>query len=215
MRKRLCALTTWAAMLTACGGGPGGLAVGATGPTEAVISGTASGMPTGVTVLLKNGDAETLAVTGGGAFTFSKKVAVSVNYNVMLVTQPSGYHCTVDGGSGTVAQGSTSISTVAVTCQAAALALSNFNVGVTVSGLASGQNVTFANGTSSLTATGNGLYLFADNYAKQAVYAGRAGGYEVTVKTNPKEQTCTLTGGSGALNIADFINFVNVLVECK
>ncbi len=216
MRKRLCILTAWVAALNACGGsGSTSVVVGAGGPTEAVIGGTVSGVPTGVTVLLKNGGVETLAVTGGGVFMFNKKVAAGASYTVTMVTQPSGYNCDVIGGSGTVAQGVTNISTVAVTCQSAALALSNFNVGVTVSGLASSQSITFANGTSTLTVTDNGLYLFADNYAKQAVYSGRAGGYEVTVKTNPIGQICTLTGGSGALSIGDITNFVNVQVSCK
>ncbi|MBA5687236.1 hypothetical protein [Rugamonas apoptosis] len=215
MRNNLLFLTVLTAALAACGGSSTNAGADTAAPTEAAISGAVSGMPTGVTVLLKNGDVETLAVTGGGAFTFNKKVAAGLAYNVTLVTQPSGYNCNVLSGSGTVPQGVTSVPTVVVTCQPAALAFANFNVGVTVSGLASGQSVTFANGASVLTVTDNGLYLFADNYAKQAVYAGRAGGYEVTVKTNPIGQTCTLTGGSGALSFGDFANFVNVQVSCK
>ncbi|MYM75141.1 hypothetical protein GTP56_23505 [Duganella sp. FT134W] len=216
MHKYRFVLTVLAAALTACGGGgSAGVTAGTPAPTEATLGGTVSGVPAGVTVLLKNGDAETLAVTGGGAFAFSKKVAAGASYNVTLVTQPSGYTCSLASGSGTATQGTTSISTIAVTCQVAVLAMSNFNVGVTVSGLASGQSVTFANGASTLVVSGNGLYLFADSYVKQAVYAGTLGGYDVTVKTPPTGQTCTLTGASGALKLGDPANFVNVQAACK
>lgn len=78
-----------------------------------------------------------------------------------------------------------------------------------------GQSITFANGASNLTVTGNGLHLFADNYAKQAIYAGHAGGYEVNVKPNSTGPACTLTRGSGALSLLNPVNFVNVQVECK
>lgn len=215
MRKELFVVMALSAALTACGGG-GSVGVTTPAPTEATLSGTVSGVPAGVSVLLKNGDAETLAVTGGGAFAFAKKVAAGAAYNVTLVTQPSGYSCSVANGSGTAAQGTTSITSIAVTCHTAALAMSLFNVGVTVSGLASGQSVTFVNSLSTLTVSGNGLYLFADNYAKLAAPAGQpAGSYSVVVKTNPTGQTCTLTGASGALANSDPTNFVNVQAACK
>ena len=201
--------------LGGCGGGVS-YSVG-TPPvaTDATISGTVSGMPSGLTILLKNNDAETLAVTGSGSFTFTKKVAVGAGYNVTALTQPTGRNCTVSNGSGTVAAGVTSISSVSVSCTDAAVALSSFNVGVTVSGLQAGHSVTFSNGMSTLTADSDGLYVFKDVYYKQVIYAGTPGGYQVVVQTNPAGQTCTLTGAAGALGPGDITNFVNVQAACK
>jgi putative esterase len=79
----------------------------------------------------------------------------------------------------------------------------SFTVGGTVSGL-SGTVVLQDNGGDDLSVTANGSFTFATPLAGGAAY-------NVTVKTNPSGQTCTVTGGSGAIGSA---NVTNVAVSC-
>ena len=60
------------------------------------------------------------------------------------------------------------------------------------------------NGGDNLSVTGNGSFTFAT-----PVVAG--GAYNVTVKTNPSGQTCTVSGGSGTVASA---NITSVAVSC-
>ena len=103
-------------------------------------------------------------------------------------TNPAGQTCSVANGSGTV--GSADITNVAVTCTAAAA----YSVGGTVSGL-SGTVVLQDNGGDNLTVSASGGFTFAT-----ALATGSA--YDVTVKTNPAGQTCTVANGTGTVGSA-------------
>ena len=78
-----------------------------------------------------------------------------------------------------------------------------YTVGGTVSGL-SGTVVLQDNGGDNLSVSANGPFTFAT-----ALAAGAA--YNVTVKTNPSGQTCTVSSGSGTIASA---NITNVAVSC-
>ena len=78
-----------------------------------------------------------------------------------------------------------------------------YSVGGTVSGL-SGTAVLQDNGGDDLTITAGGPFTFATQLA-----AGAA--YNVTVKTSPAGQTCTVTNGTGTMASA---NVTNVGVAC-
>jgi hypothetical protein len=68
----------------------------------------------------------------------------------------------------------------------------SYRLGVNVTGLLSGQSVTFLNGTDSLVVAGG---------TSQAYFArrvGQGGAYAVTVGTQPANESCALTGGSGS-----------------
>jgi Putative esterase len=124
-------------------------------------------------------------------------VAAGGAYNVTVKTNPSGQSCTVSAGSGTVA--SANVTSVAVSCAASA----SYSIGGTVSGL-SGAVVLQDNGGDSLSVTSNGPFTFATPVA-----AG--GAYNVTVKTNPSGQSCTVSAGSGTVASA---NVTSVAVSC-
>lgn len=194
--------------LAACGGG-GGAAT-----TSASISGTVSGLPGG-TLLLNNAGTETIAVSANGGFSFAKPVPEGNAYNVTLVGEPTGENCVVANGRGTVAHDVDSVSNVSVSCSSGVgTPWTTFVVGATVSGLSSGNSVTLMNnGSDTLTASDTGLFLFPPQVTA-AVYSGRTGGYEVTIKTQPSNQSCSVSNGSGA-ETSGAINFVNVLVSCK
>ncbi len=84
-----------------------------------------------------------------------------------------------------------------------AVSTGTFSVGGTVSGL-SGTVVLQNNGGDDLSVAGNGPFAFA------SLLAGGAA-YNVTVKTSPAGQTCTVAGGSGTVAST---NVTSVTVTC-
>ena len=81
--------------------------------------------------------------------------------------------------------------------------LTTYSIGGTVSGL-SGTVVLQDNGGDDLSVSANGAVTFATKLPTGAAY-------NVTVKTNPAGQTCTVAGGSGTVGSA---NVTNVAVTC-
>lgn len=91
-------------------------------------------------------------------------------------------------------------------CALAALAAcGGGEVGGELSGMGASRSVTLLNnGTDALTLTRNGRFSFA-----QTLQAGAS--YEVTVRTPPAGQTCTVTNGSGTINVnGDSVDDVRV-----
>jgi putative esterase len=87
----------------------------------------------------------------------------------------------------------------------ASAAPSTYTVGGTASGLASGNTVILQNnGGNDLSVAANGAFTFG-----AALAAGAA--YNITVKTNPAGQTCTVANGTGAVGAA---NVTTVAVTC-
>ncbi len=80
---------------------------------------------------------------------------------------------------------------------------STYSVGGSTSGL-SGTVVLRNNGGDDLTLTANGPFNFATKLASGAAY-------NVTVKTNPSGQSCSVANGSGTIGSADV---TNVAVSC-
>ena len=133
----------------------------------------------------------TLSVSANGPFTFATPLACGAGYNVTVKTSPSGQTCTVSNGSGTVA--SANVTNVAVSCtniRPRRLLLDRRDCfgAVRDRGLQD-------NGGDDLSVSSNGSFTFAT-----AVMEGA--GYNVTVRTNPSGQTCTVTGGSGTVGSA-------------
>ena len=81
--------------------------------------------------------------------------------------------------------------------------IATYSVGGTVSGL-SGTVVLQDNGGDDLSVSGNGSFTFDTPVADGA-------GYQVTVKTNPSGQSCTVSSGSGTVAGA---NVTGVAVSC-
>ena len=165
-------------------------------PATYSVGGTVSGL-SGTVVLQDNGG-DDLSVGTSGAFTFATALATGSAYNVTVKTNPAGQTCSVANGSGTV--GTANITNVAVTCTAAP---ATYSVGGTVSGL-SGTVVLQDNGGDNLSVGTSGAFTFAT-----ALATGSA--YNVTVKTNPAGQTCSVANGSGTVGSA---NITNVAVTC-
>lgn len=154
------------------------------------LSGTVSGLASGVSVVLRNAS-ETVTLSGDGTFVFPTAVAGA--YAVTVDTQPMNQTCTVANGSGTA---TADVSNVTVTCS------SGFTVGGAVSGLGSGKSVVLQNGTEQLTVSMSGSFTFP---------TPTMGAYAVSIVTQPMNQSCVLANESGTATA----NVTNVTVTCS
>lgn len=202
--------------MAGCGGGGGGglLDYRYTPHTSATISGDTYGLAPNNTVLVVNNGTEIIAVKGNNHFQFANPVASNAPYNVTLLGNPNGRACTVANGTGTILPDAVDIRIVGVMCNPAAVGIASYKVGVTVSGLATGGTVSFADAQGNiLSASNNGLSVFAQAYSPLQVPGAS---YKVTMATNPPGQSCTLTNNVGTnSNGPDFADFVNVTAVCK
>ena len=171
------------------------VAVSCTANPTYAVGGSISGL-SGTVVLQDNGG-DDLSVSANGPFAFATKLATGAAYNVTVKTNPSGQSCSVANGSGTI--GSADVSNVAVSCANSP----TYAVGGSVSGL-SGTVVLQDNGGDDLSVSANGPFTFATKLAGGAAY-------NVTVKTNPSGQSCSVANGSGTIGAADV---TNVAVSC-
>ena len=150
------------------------------------VGGTLSGLSTGATVVLQNNGADKLTLTGNGTFTFATAIASGSDYNVTVLTQPAGQTCSVTNASGTIDTNSDDVTSVSVTCAAAA------SLGGTLSGLAAGTSVTLSNAGVSLAIAANGAFAFPGTLPDGTAY-------NVTVVTQPVGQTCAVANPSGTI----------------
>ncbi|MEO7208401.1 MAG: Ig-like domain-containing protein [Steroidobacteraceae bacterium] len=167
-------------------------------PAPYTVGGMA-GLAAGASVVLEDNGGDALTLSANGAFTFSGTSANNAAYAVTVCTQPTDQNCSVSNGGGTVP--GASASNVSVDCTS-----TQFNVGVTVTGLTSGNTgLTLAdNGTDVLPVTANGSFNF-----NIAIATG--GAYAVTITTQPSAASCTL-GSNATGTIASAA--VTVAVTC-
>ncbi len=163
------------------------------------IGGAVTGLASGQQVTLNNNASDPLTVNADGTFTFPAAVAFNGSYAVTVGTQPTGQMCTVSNGSGAgVVAG---ITNVAVTCST-----NTYAIGGAITGLIAGQQVTLNNNA------GDPLTVNADGSFNFPTAVTFNGSYAVTVGTQPVNQTCTVTNGSGSGVVA---NIANVAVTCS
>jgi len=158
---------------------------------------TVGGAVTGLdgTLVLQNNGGDDLTISANGPFTFATPIAHNSSYEVTIETQPAGQICSVARGTGTIS--GTDVTDVTITC------LDTYTIGGTVTGL-DGTLVLQNNGGDDLTITANGPFTFATAIA-------HGSGYEVTVKTQPAGQTCSVAHATGTVSGADI---TNVTVTC-
>jgi hypothetical protein len=156
-RLLACAVLLLAADLTACGGGGSGGGSGGGGTATYSVGGAVSGLASGSTVLLQDNGGDNLTVSANGSFTFSTKVLAGQPYNVTVMTQPNGEHCSVANGSGVV--GAAAVTNVQVSCAAGQYRISGT---ITPASSGAGALVTLSGaGRASTTADSMGNYSFA------------------------------------------------------
>jgi len=141
----------------------------------------------GAGLVLTNNAGDDLSVNANGTFAFGTTVDDGSAYAVAVKTQPVDQTCTVAAGSGSVA--GAPVTNVAVTC-----VTTSFSVGGTVSGL-TGTVVLTDNGGDDLSVAADGSFTFGTKVVTGNPYA-------VAVKTQPVDQTCTVSAGSGTVGSA-------------
>ena len=161
------------------------------------VGGTIAGL-TG-TAVLENNAGNDLSTSTNGAFTFSTPLAQGSAYNVTVKTNPSGQVCTVTNPSGTIA--TANVTNVSITC--VTQVVPTYTVGGTIAGL-TGTAVLENNAGNDLSTSTNGSFTFSTPLAQGSAY-------NVTVKTNPSGQVCTVTNPSGTIATA---NVTNVSITC-
>lgn len=182
-------------------------------PTPYSLSGNVTGLPQGasVTLLLNGNDGRTVSNPSGDdfdflPFTLATLVVPGQNYEVTVGTvSPSGYACSVSGGTGTMP--ANAVDGIVVNCTPAG----PFTLGGTASGLDAGgpypSVVLMLNGDSSNTTavplTGNGAYSLG------SVAGGSA--YYVSLDTTGTAYDCTLVNRSGGATA----NVSNIDVNCR
>ncbi len=171
------------------------------------VGGTVSGLPTGVTLVLRNSlDGDTVAVSSSGAFAFPTGQQSGASYFALVEAQPSSATCTVSNGSGTV--GSSNVTSIAVNCTPnSGTSTPLYTIGGSVSGLPTGASVVLADSGNAdqVIVTANGAYAFP--VSEPSGFA-----YNVTVETAPSGETCTVSGASGNVGLA---NVTGILVNCS
>jgi hypothetical protein len=182
-------------LLAGCGGGD------SSGPAPTYsIGGSVSGLASGSTLGLTNGT-DVLTVKANGSFTFAKEVAAGSQYSVTVTMQPGNpsQMCSVANGSGTAA--SAAVTNIVVTC-----VVNKFSVSVSVSGLTGAGLVLQDNAGDDLSVSANGTASFATLVAS-------GGPYAVTIKTSPGNppQNCAVTNATGTVASSAIIN---VMVAC-
>ena len=159
------------------------------------VGGTVSGLSG--SLVLRNNGGDDLGLSASGAFRFSTAVAYGKTYSVTVLTQPLGQTCTVSNGAGLVS--SNDIGNVAVVCSN-----NTYGVGGSVAGL-NGNVVLQDNGGDTLSIAANGGFTFPTHVA-------RGSPYNVSVLTQPAGQSCSVSNGTGTINLTDVSN---VGVSCS
>jgi N-acetylneuraminic acid mutarotase len=187
-------------------GSPNGTLDVINGPTTLPISVAIGGTITGLTasgLQLQNNGADTISVAPNAtSFTFATAIASGAGYKVTVKTQPSGQSCVVSNGTGTAV--SSNVTNAAVACTTNTV--STYSVGGTINGLTAAGLVIEDNGADDLSlAAGATTFTFATPLGRSAIY-------QVTVKTQPTGQTCSVANGSGSVGSGAI---TNVVVTCN
>jgi hypothetical protein len=164
-------------VLSACGGG-------AT-QSDGTVSGTVTGLGSGLSLVLQNNGGETVSVTNNGTFAFPTKLVSLGAFNITVLTQPIGQSCTLSRATGVIPTDGNQANTTVVTCSANSL-------GATVSGLATGNTVTLSNAATQIVVNANGVSTFPGILVANTSYA-------VSIAVQPTNQVCTLANASGAI----------------
>ncbi len=188
-----------------------GSALGATFSIGGTIKGLAKGAKLTLEDQPKGGKVDLLTETGTGGtfpFAFGTKLASGTSYTVAVKTQPHGQMCTVAHPTGKVA--SANVTNIAVTCA------NVYSIGGTIKGLAKKAKLVLEDhpkgGAVDLlpeTGTGGNIsFTFSTQLVSGTVF-------DVTVKTQPNGQTCSVTAPPKGTGTVGTKNVTTVSVTCK
>ena len=156
-----------------------------------------------------NSGSVTLALAATPATTIAGSVACSGNSATFIPAASLPLNTTYTFNVGTLvksASGSALASAFSSTFTTANAVVNNqYTVGGNLTGLANGRGVALqVNGTNTLSLTSSGTFVFATNL-------GTGAAYNVSVLTQPDQQSCIVTNGSGLLAAS---NITDIAVSC-
>lgn len=178
-------------VLTGCGsGGEGNTPASSPVPPAYTIAATVTGLLSGQSVTLLNNGSDALIISANNQLTaFNTPIAQNGSYTVTVETQPTGQVCSVTNGSGNGV--TANVTNVSVACSTL-----SYTIGGNITGLVSNQRVTILNnGSDSMIVTGGGTGSDPFMFASPVAYLG---GYSVTVSSQPDNETCSISGGTGS-----------------
>jgi hypothetical protein len=168
--------------LSACGGGSGDL------PLTVSIAGGVT--KEGLTLRNEGNGEEIVVPAGASSVVFKKYLSTDDEFNIVTKTVPSNVEsCTVTNG-----KARANYYTVYTTVPSVSCKIKTHDLGVQVNGL-TGSGLVLVNGSDRQTATPN-------NGAQVTVAMAKVpedGPYGVTILSQPANQTCTISGGSGTM----------------
>lgn len=178
-----------ALVVTACGGGGGGDAPPPVDTPTFRVGGQLAGLGVGKTVVVADASGPSASLSANGSY--SLQLPAGTAYSLRIAAQPVGQTCTITNGSGTV---SADINSVSVACLDNEVPADARTLGGSVAGLGVGKTVVLqlsAEGaTQEASLNADGPFVFAQPVA---------GAYRITVRSQPLNQTCTVTGGEGTV----------------
>jgi hypothetical protein len=194
-------ISLFIALLSSCGGG------GSSGSntinysaSRFTVSVTVAGLSAGKEIILTDGT-NNLTATTNTIYTFSTKLPNASPYQISITTQPIGQTCVIAYASGNI--DSSNVTTALVNC------IDNpaptYSIGLSISGLDAGKNLTVTNGIENITATINTSYTFPTQ-------VGSNSNYSITVLNHPNGQFCRAYNATGTVNNS---NISNVSIVCS
>ncbi|MBI3772000.1 MAG: integrin [Gammaproteobacteria bacterium] len=147
---------------------------------------SAAGLAANKGLILQNNGGDSLTITGNGSFTFGGALPNGRDYKVIVLTPPEGMTCSVSNAGGTV--NGADVTNVDVSC---ANIETTYTIGGTLSGLMSSNSLVLQNnGGNDITLNKEGSFTFVAQLKTDAAY-------NVTVATQPVNQSCDVINGSG------------------
>lgn len=166
------------------------------------VGGSLTGI-TGPVVLENNGEQLVIRPGQSSQFAFKTKLQSGASYAVRVQEAPRGQQCYMPPGqSGAGVVGAADVVEIQIQCTSTpgwnpfvprVSGIPYFSVGGSVSGL-TGTVVLQNNGGDNLSLSANGAFTFTRTIATGSAYA-------VSILTQPNQQTCTVSSGSGTVPV--------------
>jgi len=137
-------------------------------------------------------------ISDDGEFTFSSSLSDGASYSVAITAQPTGQNCTLSNHIGNII--SNDVSSVNVSCSD----VETYTVGGSVSGL-DGLLELSLNNSSTVSLISDDDFTF-DGALNESDY------YSVIISSDPSNQTCIISNGSGLIGTEDVSN---ISVSCE
>jgi uncharacterized repeat protein (TIGR03803 family) len=161
------------------------------------LGGTISGLGANTGLVLSDGTDSLTVAANATTFIMPTKLAFGSTYAVAITGSPSGLTCSVSNGGGTMP--AANVTNVAIACSD-----QSYTVGGTIQGLSSAGLVLASNGDTLTVNSGNTQFTMPTRVAYTSAY-------NITVQTQPTNETCTVSNGSGIMGTA---NVTTVTVNC-